>query len=146
VTKAPTVCTEHGCPVLVERSGRCPDCARKRSVARPRNDFYASDYWRKRSRAYRRRHPVCEEPGCESPSQEVHHIDGDTGNNADSNTRAVCKSCHGRINLQPYKERRSVRSRSVGVPYVPRGPAAREPIVGGGLLDRMVKRKADTSG
>jgi hypothetical protein len=135
MSRALTVCSEPGCANEVER-GRCAECAKARRAARPRNDFYASDYWRKRSRAYRRRHPICEEPGCENPSQEVHHIDGDTSNNADSNTRAVCKHHHGLINLQPYVKRDTMK-KAGGVTTTPRGPDAREPVVGGGLLDRM---------
>jgi hypothetical protein len=82
---------------------------------------------------------VCEEPGCENPSQEVHHIDGDTSNNADSNTRAVCKSCHGKINLQPFQQRDTIKRPRHDA--VPRGPLANKPTVGGGLLDLMLKER-----
>jgi hypothetical protein len=78
---------------------------------------------------------VCEEPGCENPSQEVHHIDGDTSNNKDDNTRAVCKSCHGLINLQPYAERDTMKTRYT--PPTPRGAGSDQPTVGGGLVDAM---------
>jgi 5-methylcytosine-specific restriction protein A len=133
VTKALTVCNEPGCSELVER-GKCPACERKRRAARPRHSFYSSPEWKKIRGRYVRLHPVCEEPGCVSASVEVHHVDDDTTNNDDSNLRAVCKSCHGKINLQPFRERDTMkRPRHAAAP---RGPAASEAIVGGLGLDR----------
>lgn len=55
--------------------------------------------WDKMSRHYRRHHPLCER--CEhhgqvTPAAEVHHVDGDPGNNDWGNLEALCISCHNR--------------------------------------------------
>jgi len=141
MTRAPTVCTEHGCPNIVERSGRCQPCRGKKNAARRKIDY--GPKWPVQRASYLRRHPDCERCGAEA--REVHHRDergGEPASNRDENLEALCKSCHGGQTLQPYREREGVRSRSVGVPTTPRGPAAREPIVGGGLVDQMRRRKA----
>jgi hypothetical protein len=72
---------------------------------------------------------------------EVHHIDeqGPEGSNKDVNLETLCKSCHGKINLQPYRERDTMKAPSGGHVAL-RGPAADQPIVGGGLLDAMRRR------
>ncbi len=134
--KATTVCNVPGCPEEATRGGKCDGCRREKAAARPRNEFYASAKWKRVRGRYKRLHPDCETPGCVKPGHEVHHKDGNTDHNADGNLEALCKSCHGKINLQPYKVRDTMK-RVGGVATTPRGPGAREPVVGGLGIDRQ---------
>jgi 5-methylcytosine-specific restriction endonuclease McrA len=136
VSRAPTVCNTPGCPEDATRNGKCDGCRREKAAARPRNPDYSTDKWKRVRGRYKRLHPICETPGCGRESQEVHHIDADTSHNWDDNLEALCKSCHGKINLQPFKERDTIKApRTVRV--APRGPGSDQPVVGGGLLDAM---------
>jgi 5-methylcytosine-specific restriction enzyme A len=130
--KAMTVCTTHGCPNEVER-GYCDECMKAKRAARPRNHY--GDKWPAIRASYLKRHPMCEEPGCGEPGVEVHHIDerGPSGSNRDENLKSLCKHHHGKINLQPYQKRDTIRSRG---DVAMRGPNASQPIVGT-YLERM---------
>lgn len=62
--------------------------------------FYASARWVRLSKAYRRKHPLCE-CGCGQPSQEVHHV-LDRKEHPElafswMNLQALTKGCHARI-------------------------------------------------
>jgi 5-methylcytosine-specific restriction protein A len=132
VTRALTVCSTPGCPNEVPKSGRCPGCRSAREAARRKIDY--GPKWRFIRASYLKRHPRCER--CGAKATEVHHIDergGEPGSNRDDNLEALCKSCHSKQTLQPYAEHDTM----------PRGPAAREPVIGGGLLEEMVRRKAE---
>jgi 5-methylcytosine-specific restriction endonuclease McrA len=132
--KAMTVCNTPGCPEWATRGGKCDGCRRAKAAARPRNEFYASAKWKRVRGRYKRLHPDCETPGCAKPGHEVHHKDGNTDHNWDDNLETLCKSCHGKINLQPYKVRDTMKT--TYTPPALRGPEAREPVVGGLGIDR----------
>lgn len=53
-------------------------------------------HWRRVRASYLRRHPICEEDGCEADAVDVDHIDGSgpRGDNSDANLRALCKPHH----------------------------------------------------
>lgn len=92
-------CTHPGCRRL-SVDGRCPLHPRW-MLRQPRTQrFYDSRRWRDHIRPSQlRRHPLCEEcarPGHAVIATEVDHVDGDPTNNADTNLRSICKSCHSR--------------------------------------------------
>jgi hypothetical protein len=49
---------------------------------------------RRRAAVMRRAGWICETPGCGRIAQQVHHVDGDPGNNAMTNLLGVCVPCH----------------------------------------------------
>lgn len=65
----------------------------------PEAQGYDAD-WRKLSRVFRKRHPICATPDCGRPSQETDHIlsvkDRPDLRLVWSNLRAYCKPCHSR--------------------------------------------------
>ena len=108
----PSICTAPGCGTLVYGSGRCPDClseSRRESQAR-RPEGHARAYgtrWSGFSKAYLKRHPLCECDECAAlpqwqrqASTEVDHIDGlgpDGPRGYDwDNCMALSKSHHSR--------------------------------------------------
>jgi 5-methylcytosine-specific restriction enzyme A len=141
MSKALTICSVPGCPEEVVR-GKCKEHERKRRAARPKNTFYSSPKWQAIRRQYLDRHPVCEEPGCGAASTEVHHIDGNTDHNSYRNLKALCKPCHSRITLNPFQVRETIRS---GRPHLQKQerPGFQEPVIGGGLVDVVRKRKQE---
>ena len=81
----------------------------------------------------------CERCGAEAT--EVHHVDergGEPGSNADANLEALCRSCHSRHTLHAFREAEPMRR---PLTVAARGPSASRPVVGGGLLDRMLARR-----
>lgn len=79
------------------------EARRKAALAARRPTPEAQGYdpdWRKLSRVFRKRHPICSAPGCGRPSQETDHIlsvkDRPDLRLVWSNLRAYCKSCHSR--------------------------------------------------
>jgi 5-methylcytosine-specific restriction protein A len=93
MTRPAKVCPEPGCPHLAPCPTHRPDTSRPDSTARGYDR-----HWARIRGSYLRRHPDCEQPGCDLPATEVHHIDGHgpTGNNTDPNLMALCKSHHSR--------------------------------------------------
>ena len=76
-----------------------PHCEAHRIDPRPPSQERGYDHrWRRIAKRYLRRHPVCEEDGCNAPATCVDHIDGrgPRGDNSDANLRALCHSCHSR--------------------------------------------------
>jgi 5-methylcytosine-specific restriction enzyme A len=149
------ICSEPGCPEVVEGGGRCPEhlrLARSRNDARRRTSVERGyDHrWYRIAERYRTRHPVCEAPGCERPSLHVHHLDGrgPLGDNSDANLQALCAPCHNRLTAsQPRPERRGSRP---GLPPPRQGRAQPPPLrqllarltyemhgKGGGLGERL---------
>lgn len=65
--------------------------------SRKRQQQYDS-YLPKRQ-AYLREHPICEIPGCCSPSSDIHHVAKRNGDRLLDEPRwlAVCRECHGHI-------------------------------------------------
>jgi 5-methylcytosine-specific restriction protein A len=124
------VCTEPGCPELVEGGGRCAEHlreARSRSDAMrrtaPERGYDAR--WYKIAASYRKRHPTCVAEGCTLPSLHVHHRDGagPLCDDSDANLQALCASHHNSITAsQPRPERRGPRP---GLP--PQQTAERNP-------------------
>jgi 5-methylcytosine-specific restriction enzyme A len=62
-------CGAPGCPA-VQAEPYCPEHTPRPAWRR------GSRRWERVSRAYRAKHPTCEEAGCERPSAHVHHLDG----------------------------------------------------------------------
>jgi hypothetical protein len=67
------ICSEPGCPEVVEGGGRCPEhlrLARSRNDARRRTSVERGyDHrWYRIAERYRKRHPVCKAAGCEPPA------------------------------------------------------------------------------
>jgi 5-methylcytosine-specific restriction protein A len=135
--KAATICNVAGCGEMVER-GKCRLHEREARAKRPRNPFYSTAGWDRIRRAYLKLHPVCEHCFKEAAT-DVHHVDEDTHNNLDDNLEGLCKGCHAKITLHPFKKSRTVRSadRTHSPRVSVRGPDGRKPVVGGGLLEAM---------
>lgn len=114
-------CPEPGC----SNRGRCTKHGyRSRSAKK-----YNQRAWRDLSRRIRRDRPTCETPGCDNPSEQVDHIDGDEDNDAEWNLQALCRPCHstkghlaGELSA-PTRERRG-RHGATAVTVVAGPPAA----------------------
>jgi 5-methylcytosine-specific restriction endonuclease McrA len=141
VTRALRVCNTPGCGALIEGTGKCPGCERERRAARPREPFYSTPKWKAIRKQYLERHPVCEEDGCEAASVEVHHIDGIVEHCSYRNLKALCKPCHTRVTFAPHVGRK-VKGPAVP-PTTPRGAAASQPVVGGAMVERVRRQKAE---
>jgi 5-methylcytosine-specific restriction protein A len=89
------------------RKPKKPDCEQCKPKAfsginKDNYSFYNSTQWRKVSKGYRKRHPLCkhcEEIGRVTPSAVVDHIKpidkgGDKWNS--SNLQALCHKCHNK--------------------------------------------------
>jgi 5-methylcytosine-specific restriction protein A len=97
-------CAHPGCPALThERYCPAHKLAASRSYNRnQRNPTSNADYgrrWRTIRNLYIAAHPLCEDclaAGRLVPADEVHHIVplDRGGDNADSNLRSLCQSCH----------------------------------------------------
>jgi hypothetical protein len=78
------------------RHGRCLDHLRLLDE-HPFADFYRTERWRRTSKDYRRRHPICEHPGCTKASAETDHIVSLTDGGApfdEGNLQALCHRHH----------------------------------------------------
>lgn len=98
----PTVCGQPGCPVLVER-GKCQAHRTLRPSATAQG--YGSR-WRKLSRIYLKRHPICAHAGCTRRSAHTHHLDGKgplgpRGYEWD-NLEALCASHHSQLTAREH--------------------------------------------
>lgn len=112
--RSPRICKR--CKKLTQTPGpRCNSCKEKyderkhakevayqQSRPTPAQRGYTSG-WRKYSRMYRRRHPLCEcykltgeKLMCGRYSRLVHHLDGNTGNNDPTNHLAMALHCHSK--------------------------------------------------
>ena len=109
-TKHP--CNHPGCPNLVSDKPYCPEHERQRRHIqnihrdKQRATFYATDYWRKGSKAFLRRHPICV-CGCGNPATDVDHIiPWETWDDfADqANWQALAHACHSRKTALELKE------------------------------------------
>jgi 5-methylcytosine-specific restriction endonuclease McrA len=85
-----TVCTQPGCPTLVE-SGRCAEHAEQPWATSNRRNELPSDWKRRRRRILRRDSYTCVR--CGAPAAEVDHI-ADPHDHNDSNLQSLCSSCH----------------------------------------------------
>ena len=106
--RAHSVCSTPGCPTLLPRAGRCPECRARANKRRrtPQAKGYDAR-WARTRLAFLRSHPACECPECETlppplrPSAtEVDHIDGlgplgPRGHDW-SNLRAMTKAHHAK--------------------------------------------------
>ncbi len=103
-----TPCCHRGCRELV-RGRYCPPHAKAHNrerrklydTNRPKQRLYDTVTWRRRSKAYLRRHPLCErcqKKGRAQPATEVDHIEPHGGNLEKfwdtDNWQALCHSCH----------------------------------------------------
>lgn len=98
-------CAQPGCPTLV-RKGRC--AAHERAAEATRRSeawrqLYQEPRWKRRRRAFLRRHPLCfwcDQEGIATPSQAVDHEPAHQGDRAafydESTWRASCTSCNSR--------------------------------------------------
>jgi 5-methylcytosine-specific restriction protein A len=74
--RALRVCSQAGCPTLVE-SGRCAEHRRQADLARGTSAERGYDSrWSRTRAAYLRLHPTCVEAGCTERATDVDHIDG----------------------------------------------------------------------
>lgn len=131
MNKAKRPCLQPGCPNLVE-SGYCDEHKRKeqeRSKEESINNlraldkkkepreikFYSSPAWRRTSRLYRLKHPLCErceQRGYIKKSELVHHISElreiwrENGNPLHwRNLQALCRDCHMEdLRMKKYKK------------------------------------------
>jgi 5-methylcytosine-specific restriction protein A len=100
------VCSEPGCPELVERSGKCEthdkESRREREAGRASASARGYDTeWRKTRATFLAKHRICEDPGgCIEPATDVDHIDGlgpkGPRGHDPSNLRALCHSHHSK--------------------------------------------------
>ena len=94
----PRQCVVPGCPNLVTEPGvsRCTEHQKqyKKELTRPRDVKYTSQRWRKTSKVFLSRNPICER--CGAPSEIAHHIIRKRDDGADDfdNLEALCRKCH----------------------------------------------------
>jgi hypothetical protein len=81
---------------MIQGTGKCPEHTREARARRPREPFYGSAKWRAVRKQYLERNPVCEEPGCDAASTDVHHIDGNVEHLSYRNLEGLCHSHHSR--------------------------------------------------
>ncbi len=92
--------------VFLKRKYCCFDCMRKAYVKIGHNEQRARN-----ARASARKYvfmvlgkqPICECCGKSDEKMDVHHIDGDTHNNNESNLMVLCRSCHQKKHRQKGK-------------------------------------------
>jgi 5-methylcytosine-specific restriction protein A len=119
---APSPCAEHGCPTLVHKGSRCEAHAKRdyshvqeteyRLKARK---FYCSRPWTLLSKAYRRRHPLCQHCTAKGitkvadVSDHIVEISDDWSRRLDAtNLQSLCNSCHGtKTNTEKQRRLRS---------------------------------------
>lgn len=100
-------CAYPGCGILLKGDRYCQkhhgklEQRRQTALNRGRDPEKKKPYnqarWKKFRRMYLRRHPICEWPGCISPSTEVDHITPLEQGGAhcdDANSQALCKPHH----------------------------------------------------
>ena len=98
--KANKICSR--CRKIKNISCICPEKKPFENISKDNYPFYNSTQWRKVSKGYRKRHPLCkhcEEAGRVTPSAVVDHIKpidkgGDKWNS--SNLQALCHKCHNK--------------------------------------------------
>lgn len=100
------VCSEPGCPELVDRSGPCDSCRRerRRTSDRRRPSARARGYdaeWQRTRADYLAANPWCEdETGCLEPATDVDHKDGQGPSGPRghdwNNLRSLCHSHHSK--------------------------------------------------
>jgi len=96
-------CGHVGCPTLVESGIRyCPE--HKKQYNRRAKASHYDRRWRKISKLYLSRNPLCvecEKVGRLTPATETHHKTPVTegGSDRDENLMALCKPCHSRFTL-----------------------------------------------
>ncbi len=97
-------CNFPGCGTLINVGERF--CAiHKREMNRRANADHYDSRWRKISKLYISKHPLCaecERAGLLTPAVEVHHVIPVAAGGSDmgKNLMALCKSCHSRISLK----------------------------------------------
>lgn len=93
------VCAEPLCPTLVPEGSWCDQHQPVRTGKPGTTRYLEDERWRKLSRAYLKRHPICQ-CGCGAKSTDVDHIDGlglDGPHSYDwRNLIALAHSCHSR--------------------------------------------------
>ena len=97
-------CGHPGCPALAEAGTRyCPE--HRRQYNRRDNAAHYDSRWRKISKLYLAKNPLCAEcqkAGRLTPATETHHIipvDAG-GSDRDENLMGLCKSCHSRFTME----------------------------------------------
>ena len=96
--RPPKTCAYPGCYKPTHRRF-CETHEREHNRAfdqgRPTPGKRGYDYaWQKLAKRKKRANPVCEVEGCNKPTEEVDHIDGNQWNRAWSNLRSLCKTHH----------------------------------------------------
>lgn len=71
--------------------------------SRKTNNRGYTSHWKRLSKSILKQEPQCRSCG-RSESVLVHHLDGDTSNNAQQNLIPLCEPCHGRMHAKPYNE------------------------------------------
>lgn len=90
------------CPDLINAGERLCERCRKLSYRQQDKDRPSSSkrgynrHWQRLRLMILRRQPLCS-CGCGKPSEEVHHLDGDSSNNDWDNLEALAKACHSKI-------------------------------------------------
>lgn len=92
--------------VAVRGSSYCAPCKAKTEARRKRRPSAAKrgyDHnWRRTRAAYIKRHPTCEEPGCNDPTEEVDHVVPIAKGGARlswDNLSAKCRTHHSRKSI-----------------------------------------------
>lgn len=103
MSRASHICATVGCPAVIPRAGRCPDC--KGNAERERGTAASRGYdsrWARRRLAYLKRHPICVR--CGGIANVADHYPtsrrelltlGVPDPDADHRLRPLCTPCHG---------------------------------------------------
>lgn len=92
-----TFCVD--CGATIPRGSRCPGCAWKRNAAYAPDRMRGRRWQRRRAAALRNASWVCQR--CHRAiAEEVHHRDGDPGNNSFLNLLPVCRDCHRELEAE----------------------------------------------
>ena len=87
-----------GCGRLIPYGSRCPECQWRKDASYEPDRLRGRRWMRKRASVFRRAGYLCER--CGRVASEVHHIDGDRGNNSMSNLLSVCGGCHRQLEAE----------------------------------------------
>jgi hypothetical protein len=97
--KPPKLCIHCGKPVAERHNKYCPECIAKHVYNRPKSFADAKDHVARKRILLETRGHRCERCGLtewlEQPIPlELHHMDGDSDNNAEENLQLLCPNCH----------------------------------------------------
>lgn len=103
---APSNCRIPGCAGIAEERGYCNTHAARRALdpqkryddnrpSRQKRGYDRNHY--KLRKMKRARNPICEAKGCDKPSTDLHHVDGNPWNREWENLEMLCHECHSSV-------------------------------------------------